>query len=94
MGGEGFTFTALASLKNNKEQRKHINPFRKQVKEMRIHHIESHETKHLSKQEMRKLRIKLRKEKLREQRALILTFAILIIVLGAVIFLISGLAIF
>ena len=94
MSGEGFTFSALASLKNNREQRKHINPFRKRAKELRVHHIDGHETKHLSKQEMNKLRIRLHKEKISEQKNLIFIFLILTIVLATVIVLISGLAIF
>lgn len=94
MGGEGFMFSALASIKNNREQRKHINPFRKRAKDMHVHHIEGHDAKHLSKREMGKLRTKLLKENRREQRRLILIFAVLIVLLVVVIFLVSGSAIF
>ena len=94
MSGEGFTFSALSSLKNNRGQRNHINPFRKRVKKLRVHHIEGHETKHLSKEEMNKLRIRLRKEKNNEQKNLIFTFLIMTIVLAMLIVLITGLAIF
>ena len=94
MGGEGFTFAALASLKNNRNQLKKSNPFRKRVKAMKVHHMESHDAKHLSKQEMREFRAELRKEKRKEQRRLMVIFVTLIVLLATVILLISGLTIF
>lgn len=94
MGGEGFMFSAIASLKNNRGELRRSNPFRSKVKDLHVHHIDSHESKNLSKQEMLKLRIKLQKEKIKDQKILVFTFLALVVVLVIIVVLINGLTIF
>ncbi|MBN2807494.1 MAG: hypothetical protein JXR22_12625 [Prolixibacteraceae bacterium] len=88
MGGEGFIFSANASIKNNRRLMKEKNPFRKRARELHLDHIESRETKHFTDEEKRKLRIQLRRQASRDLRITILTFALIIIVLLVLILLI------
>lgn len=81
MGGEGFIFAANASIKNNRRLMKEKNPFRKKARELQLQHIESRETKHLTDEERKKLRIRLRRQANRDRRLTILTFAVIILVL-------------
>ncbi|MFA9388181.1 MAG: hypothetical protein ACERKD_00150 [Prolixibacteraceae bacterium] len=94
MAGEGSMFAAIASLKNNRRQLKDKNPFRKRVKDLHVHHIESHDTKHFSAEQMRKFKKQLRRQRIQDQRVTIITFVVLIVALIAVLILIKSLSIF
>ena len=80
--------------KSNIDQIKKISPLKTRKRYLGYKHIESHETKHLTKEEMAQLKLQLKKRKQHDTKVSILVLVAMLLVLAVILIFISGLTIF
>lgn len=89
MSGAGFSFAMLASFKSNRDAIKNKNRFHKRAKGLKTHHIDTHDSKHFTKAQFITFRKELLREKAKERKSLIVTFAVIVFLLVVSIVLVS-----